>query len=389
MIRIRKGADRRVRAGHLWIFSNEIEDPPVGDLQPGSIHEVTDGAGEFVGMAYANPRSLIAARVLSRKRRDIDEEFFRSRFEAALERKTRLAASLDSDSYRLIFGEGDLVPGLVVDKYRDVLVIQALTAGIDAKIELIVSELVSLLQPAGVFLRNDVSARELEGLPKEKRLAHGSVPETVQVRLRGMEFLVDIVNGQKTGFYLDQEFNRALMDRHVREGAKVLDLFSYTGAWGIRAAKAGAGEVVAVDSSRGALNLAEANAELNGVAGVFSTVREPVLEFLKKSQDTWDLIVLDPPAFIKSRALVKEGIKGYIDINRRALLRLGSGGILVTCSCSHHLDEGSFEELIASASRQSGRELRILEKGGQGPDHPALLAMPETRYLKLMAVQVV
>ncbi len=389
MIRIRKGADRRVRGGHLWIFSNEIEDPPVGDLEPGSVHEVTDGAGEFVGMAYANPRSLIAARVLSRKRRAIDGEFFRSRIEAALERKARLVCNRDSDSYRLIFGEGDLVPGLIVDKYRDVLVIQALTAGIDARIELIVSELVSILEPAGVFLRNDVSARELEGLPREKRLAYGAVPEEVQVRLRGMEFVVDPVNGQKTGFYLDQEFNRALMELHVPEGAHVLDLFSYSGAWGVGAAKAGAGEVVAVDSSRGALKLAEDNAELNGVAGVFTAVRESVLDFLKKSQETWDLIVLDPPAFIKSRSLVKEGIKGYIDINRRALLRLGSGGILVTCSCSHHLDEGSFEEVIASASRQSGRELRILAKRGQGPDHPALLAMPETRYLKLMAVQVV
>ncbi len=389
MIQLRKGADRRVRGGHLWIFSNEIEKPIVAELEPGSIHEVVDAGGEFVGMAYANSRSLIAARILSRKRRAIDEEFFESRIQDAMQRKWRIISNRDSDSYRVVFGEADLLPGLVVDKYDSCLVIQALTAGIDSLLEPILTVLLAGLEPEGVYLRNDASARELEGLPKEKRVLWGNVSETVTARLDGLKFLVDIVNGQKTGFYLDQDFNRSRLRQYLFSGARVLDLFSYTGAWGIRAAHEGAGEVTAVDSSRGALNLAEANADMNGVSGVFHTVRDSVLDFLKKCSDIFDVVVLDPPAFIKSRAHIKEGTKGYIDLNRRALLRLDSGGILVTCSCSHHMDEATFEEVLIAAARQSGRDLRILEKGGQGPDHPVLLSMPESRYLKMLVAQVV
>ena len=220
-------------------------------------------------------------------------------------------------------------------------------------------------------------------------MAFGSVPETVVVNSRGSQLLVDIPDGQKTGFYLDQEANRSLMNQYVSPEATVLDLFCYTGAWGLHAIAAGAAEVTAVDSSRPALKLAVSNAELNGVEDRFHALKDNAIDFLKKAQRSWDVIVLDPPALIKSRSQIKEGLKGYIDLNRRALTKLRPDGMLVTCSCSHHMDRITFEDMLLTASRQSGRELRILDTRGQGPDHPVLLSMPETRYLKLIVAQIV
>ena len=338
-------------------------------------------------MVYANPSSLITARILSRKRVHIDEAFLQHRISAALERRQRLFP--DRDFYRLIFGEADLLPGLIVDRYGSVLAVQSLTAGMDALQENVLSVLVNSLHPTGIYLRNDSPVRGLEGLSQEKRLAYGSIPDTIIISSSGLEFLVDVANGQKTGFFLDQEANRPLVKQYVFPGAKVLDLFCYTGAWALHAAAAGAQEVVGVDSSRGAIHLAESNAVVNRMGDLFHAVRENVLEFLKKGRETWDVIILDPPAFIKSRSQIKEGQKGYIDINRRALTAMNSGGILVTCSCSHHLDAQAFEDTLMIAARQSGRELRILDIRGQGPDHPFLLSMPETRYLKVIVAQIV
>jgi 23S rRNA (cytosine1962-C5)-methyltransferase len=387
MITLKKNADRRIRKGHLWVFSNEIQTPPISELSPGSLHELKDFHGEFLGMVYANPASLIAARILSWRKRDIDADFFRERIAAALERRMRLFP--DRNVYRLVFGESDLLPGLVVDRYAEFLAVQSLTAGIDHFLDLVIETLCGLLSPTGIFLRNDSHFRELEGLASDKRVAFGDVPDTVTVVSGDLRFLVDIPNGQKTGFFLDQESNRSLMKRYVFPGSRVLDLFCYTGAWGLHAAAAGADHVTAVDVSRGALKMAEEIAALNGLSGLFHPVRDSAVEFLKKSHEAWDVIVLDPPAFIRSRSHISEGRKGYIDVNRRALGKLDSGGILVTCSCSHHLDSVGFEEILQAASRQSGRELRILEVRGQGPDHPILLSMPETRYLKVMVAQVV
>jgi len=385
MITLKKNSDRRVRRGHLWVFSNEVENPPVSELEPGSIHELHDSAGEFLGMVYVNPASLICARILSRKKVEIDSLFFQERIEAALELRKR--AFPDRDSYRVVFGEADLLPGLIVDRYAEYLAVQSLTAGIDRLTDEVLAALIEVMSPEGIYLRNDAAIRSLEGLTPEKRLAYGSVPDMVTIVSNGLKFLVDIPNGQKTGFFLDQESNRALVGQYVFPGASVLDLFCYTGAWGIHAAASGADRVVAVDNSPGALTLALSNAALNGLDHKLQPVREPVLEFLKKTRDSWDLIVLDPPAFIKSRSGFKQGQKGYIDINRRALSKLKPGGIIITCSCSHHLTEPDFEDVLLSASRQSGRDLRILDVRGQGPDHPVLLAMPETRYLKVLAAQ--
>ena len=279
------------------------------------------------------------------------------------------------------------MPGLVVDRYGSVLAVQCLTAGMDRLLDLVVEALVEELNPEGIYLRNDSPMRSLEGLPLEQKVLHGAVPETVTIDSWGLTFRVDIPNGQKTGYFLDQESNRPLMKQYVTPGSKVLDLFCYTAAWGIHAAAAGAAEVTAVDSSRGALAMAASNAELNGFQERVITVKDSAIDFLKKTHESWDVVVVDPPAFIKSRAAVKEGQKGYIDVNRRALNKLNRGGILVTCSCSHHLPLSLLEESLLSASRQSGKELRILDIRGQSPDHPALLSMPETRYLKVIVAQ--
>ncbi len=387
MIVLRKNADRRIAKGHMWIFSNEIADPAVSSLRPGDIHEVSTHKGEFVGMAYVNPASLITARILSRRRIEIDETFLRDRIHAAHERRRVLYPN--RDHYRIVFGESDLLPGLVVDKYRDVIVVQSLTAGIERMIGAIVQILVELFEPQCIFLRNDSQVRNLEGLPLEKRPAYGDVPENVTIQSGSLNFLVDIVGGQKTGHFLDQADNREAVHRYVSQGDVVGDLFSYSGAWGLHAAAAGAERVECVDSSQPALETAMENARLNGLEEKVFLANEPVLSFLKRTRESYDLIVLDPPAFVKNRHLVKEGVKGYIDVNRRALTKLKSGGILITCSCSHHLDWSGFEDVLGSAARQSGKDLRILETMGQGPDHPYLLAMPETRYLKVIVAQAV
>jgi 23S rRNA (cytosine1962-C5)-methyltransferase len=387
MITLKKNSDRRVRRGHLWVFSNEVKDPPVSELEPGSLHELFDASGEFLGIAYANPASLITARILSRRRVPIDESFLRSRIQSALELRKRLLP--EKDVYRWIFGESDLMPGLLVDRYGSFLVVQSLTAGMDRLVDPVVEILVETIHPEGIYLRNDSASRELEGVALEKKLLHGSVPQKVTMVSEGLKFLVDIQDGQKTGFFLDQEANRSLMKQYVFHGARVLDLFCYSGAFGIHAAAAGAEVVTAVDSSRGAIALAQDNAELNGFGNRVVATKESALDFLKKAQQTWDIIVLDPPAFIKSRSRISEGTKGYIDLNRRALGRLNIGGILITCSCSHHLNQMAFEELLAAASLQSGKQLRILDVRGQAPDHPVLLSMPETRYLKVIVAQVV
>ena len=302
MIALKKNADRRIRAGHLWVFSNEIAQPTVSQLEQGSVHEIYEAAGEFLGMGYANPASLITARILSRKKVQIDGKFLRERIKSALELRNRLFPN--RDHYRLVYGESDGLPGLIVDRYGPYLAVQSLTAGMDRLLDDVVEVLVEIMSPEGIFVRNDSPARSLEGVPLEKGLAYRLLPELVSIRSGDLTFQVYIQNGQKTGFFLDQESNRGLMSRYVYPGARVLDLFCYTGAWGIHALNAGAAEVTGVDSSRGALLLAQSNAALNNVSDRFIPVRDSAIEFLKKSRDTWDLIVLDPPAFIKSRSHV-------------------------------------------------------------------------------------
>ncbi len=383
-LRLKKKEERRVLRGHPWIFSNELQDLPA-DAVPGEAVEVRDHAGSFIGRGYFNPRSLIAVRLLTRRAEEIDGAFFTKRIAAARELRSRLGFG---ESHRAVFSEGDGLPGLIVDRYGDVLVVQSLTAGIEARLDLVAWALREVYAPAAIVLRNDVSARELEGLAREKRVLLGDVAGPVTIEESGIRYRVDVLEGQKTGFFFDQRENR-LAIRDLVRGRRTIDCFCYTGAWALTAARFGAVDVVGYDSSEKAVAAAAENAALNGLparfeaADVFEKLRE-----LGRQRERYGCVVLDPPAFVKSRARVREALKGYKEINLRALRLLEPGGILITCSCSHHIDEALFREMLIDAAHAAGRQARLLEMRSQARDHPMLLAAPETRYLKCAILMV-
>lgn len=387
MIKLKKNADKRIRKGHLWVFSNEVDTPNVSEIVKGSIDELCDSGGNFLGMVYLNPNSLITARIISREKTDIDASFIKQRIREANSRRSNMCR--ESNAYRMFYGESDLIPGLIIDRYDDVYVIQSSTAGVDALMDMVVEAIVELCSPVAVYIRNDLPVRDLESIPRHKRLGYGELPEHVYIDLNGLKFRVDVESGQKTGFFLDQEFNRMSLVKYLPEGARVLDLFCYSGAWAINAAARAKCEAVAVDSSINALDAARKNAALNGVEERVELVKHDCIDFLKKSEGFWDVVIADPPAFVKSKAKLAEGKRGYFDLNKRSLMKLRPGGLFVTCSCSHHLSLDDFLDLVLTASIQSSRRLRVLEVLGQGPDHPSLLAMPETAYLKALICQVI
>ena len=387
-LRLRPGHDRRVRSGHPWIFSNEIEELE-GEPRPGDAVTVLAHGGQFLGTAYFNPHSLIAARVLSRQNESIDtSEFFRKRLTTALDYRRRLYGN--ADTLRLVYGESDLLPGLVVDRYGEVLSVQFLTLGMERRRHLILQELVELLRPAAVVARNDVSVRDLEGLPQQVELLTGSLPPQTIVTEHDLRFRVDIMGGQKTGHFLDQKENHQALQGRV-EGRRVLDLFCYSGSWAVHAAHYGAAAVTGIDISPGALALAEENARLNLQETRCSFQRADVFDALREMGhrgERFDTVILDPPAFVKSKKKLKEAIRGYLTVNRRALELVEPNGTLFTCSCSYHLDRETFLDLLRQAGAQAGRTLRLLEMRGQAWDHPVLLSCPETDYLKCAVLQV-
>jgi 23S rRNA (cytosine1962-C5)-methyltransferase len=283
---------------------------------------------------------------------------------------------------RLVHGESDALPGLVVDRYGDVLSVQLLTKGMDMRRELLVAALRELLAPRAIVARNDSAARELEGLPRGVELLHGEAPEPVVVTINDLRFAVDVLEGQKTGLFLDQRENCRRL-HGLAQGTEVLDLFCYAGAWSLHAATYGANSVIGVDASAAAVRQAEANARLNGLEDRCRFVAADVFDFLRDHRGRrFGTVILDPPAFIKSRKHLAEGQKGYLTVNRRALEMVAPGGVLVTCSCSHHLDRPTFLTLIAQAAQQARRNVRLVEMRGQASDHPVLPACPETDYLK-------
>ncbi|TLM62990.1 MAG: class I SAM-dependent rRNA methyltransferase [Deltaproteobacteria bacterium] len=383
---LRRGHDRRVRGGHPWIFSNEIETVD-GPGEAGSAVEVVAADGQRLGTGYYNPRSLIAARLLTRRAESIDTPAF---FLTALQQAMayRRAACGDLDTLRLVHGEGDGLPGLVVDRYGDVLSVQLLTAGMDARREAITAALRELLAPRAIVARNDTAMRELEGLPRQVELLHGEAPGPVTAAINGIAFSVDVTGGQKTGLFLDQRENCRRLGGLVR-GGEVLDLFSYAGAWSLHAAAYGAAGVTGVDVSAAAVAQAAANARLNGLDPRCRFVAADVFDFLREHRGRrYHTVVLDSPAFIKSRKHLEEGKKGYLTVNRRALELVAPGGCLVTCSCSHHLDRATFLTLIAQAAQQARRSVKLVEMRGQAADHPVLPACPETDYLKCFILYV-
>ena len=383
-ILLKKKEDRRIKRGHPWVFSNEVQALPA-DVVPGELVEVRDFAGGFIGRGYANPRSLITVRILTRTREEIDAAFLERRISRARDLRTGLGFG---ESFRAVYSEGDGLPGLIVDKYADTLVVQSLTAGIDGMLEMVIAALREAYGPKAIVLRNDVAAREFEGLAQEKRVVLGDAERLVTIEESGIRYQVDVLEGQKTGFFFDQRENRLALKDLVR-GRRTLDCFCYVGAWALAAARYGASEVIGIDSSEKAVALARSNAELNSLSATFETgdVFERLRE-LERRKERFGCIILDPPAFVKSRAKVREALKGYKELNLRAMRILEPSGILVTCSCSHHIDQELFREMLIDAAWSAGRQARVLEMRSQSRDHPALLAARETQYLKCAILMV-
>ncbi len=380
----------RLLSGHLWVFSNEIESPLKG-YRPGSIVEIRDRKENFLGIGYINPHSLIALRVLTRRKEDINSRFLEKRIKDALSYREKVftvtSQLKDLDSLRLIYSESDLLPGLIVDKYSDWLVIQSLTAGMDNLLDKVVDILDSLLKPSTIFLKNDSPMRLLEGLQLKCEFLKGKEEPLPVIREGEILLKVDPIRGQKTGAFLDQRENRLSLSRLIK-GGRGLDLFCYSGAWGLQLAKNGA-HVVMIDSSETALSLARENAMMNSLLERVSFLKADVFDFLSENRkEEYDFIILDPPAFVKSRSKIKEAIKGYRFINSACMKLLKRGGILATSSCSHHISREEFLEILRQSARDTGRHVRIVEIRGQARDHPVLLQVPETEYLKCVILEV-
>lgn len=389
-LQLRRNEDRRIRQGHHWVYSNEVDNAatPLKAFQPGDQALLVSAAGKPLGVVYVNPHSLICARVIDRHRAEpIGREVIFSRLRTALALRERL---FDAPFYRLAYGDSDGLPGLVVDRYGSTLVVQIGTAGMEALLEDIVAALVAVCDPRGILLRNDASVRELEQLPLYTRVAWGEVPDQIELRENGVAFRVTPRSGQKTGWFYDHRLARRRL-AELAVGRSVLDVFSYVGAWGVQAAVAGAVAVSCVDSSEAALALAAQNAAVNGVGERVSCRLGNAFEQLQQlaSEDRrFDIVVLDPPAFIKRRRDQKSGEQAYHRLNRIAMQLLEDDALLVSASCSLHLSEQGLLDVVRSAAQQAGRRLQVIEVHGQGPDHPIHPAITETRYLKTLFCRV-
>jgi 23S rRNA (cytosine1962-C5)-methyltransferase len=388
VVKLTRRRYHRVLLGHPWVYRTEVEDIQ-GDFNPGDVVEVVDYRGRFVGRGYINPASQIIVRLLTREKGEkIDREFFRRRLMSAIDYRRRVVRH--SNACRLVFAEADFLPALIVDRFGDYLSLQTLALGIDLYKETIVELLDELLNPAGIYERNDVSVRELEGLPLRTGFLKGPFNPVVEIEENGLRFLVDLAGGQKTGYFLDQRENRLALEGLARD-ARVLDCFCHTGTFSVYAARFGAREVLGIDVAGDALEMARENAARNGFDRV-CTFREgnafDELRDLDRAGERFELIILDPPAFTKSREALEGAIRGYKEINLRAMKLLPAGGFLVTCSCSYHMTESLFMEVLLDAARDVKRQLRLVEMRRQARDHPMLLASPETYYLKCFVLQV-
>jgi 23S rRNA (cytosine1962-C5)-methyltransferase len=381
VLRLKRNEDRRLHAGHLWIFSNEVDtaQSPLTKFKAGELVRVLAHNDRALGLAYVNPKSLIAARLLETWKIP-DAAWLAGRIRAALALRERLYSK---PYYRLVYGESDGLPGLVIDRYGSACVVQIGTAGMELLKTAIQQALIQVLRCEAVLFKNDGSAREMEGLPSYSEVGAGSFDQPAVVIEDGLEFQAPLSDGQKTGWFFDQAANRRALTKYVRKGARVLDVFSYVGAWGVRAAHAGAREVICVDSSASALELAEANAERNGckIAARKGDAFD-VLEALAKEGARFDVVVIDPPAFAKRKKDQPKALAAYKRLNQLAIEVLANDGILVSCSCSFHVSAEELQDAIAKAARGADKHLQILEMGGQGPDHPVHPAIRETRYLK-------
>lgn len=381
-----RGKEQRVFSGHPWVFRSDIARVQ-GETVNGGVVRVVSDKGQFLAMAVYNPLSQIALRILSRKEESIDRAFIFGRVQRALAYRRSFA---DLRSCRLIFAESDGLPAVIADAFADVVVLQILCLGMEAFKQDIVDALIEALHPAGIFERNDVPVRTLEGLPMQTGLLFGAVPDRVVMEENGVRFWVDVKEGQKTGFFLDQKENRAAI-KPFAQNARVLDCFTHTGSFALHAAHYGAAEVTGVDISDYACGFATENARLNGFEDRVHFECANAFDYLRAAQDRhdrYDMVVLDPPAFTKTRSAIAGALRGYKEINLRGMKLVRDGGYLVTCSCSQHVLPPMFQEMLLDAQKDARVQLRQIEFRTQGRDHPILPASPETQYLKCGIYQV-
>jgi 23S rRNA (cytosine1962-C5)-methyltransferase len=382
-LHLKKGEDRRLRVGHLWVFSNEVDvkRSPLDAFQPGDPAWIVDASDKPLGIGYVNPATLIAARLVDRTGHALDRSLFGHRLNVALSLREKLNPE---PFYRLVFGESDGLPGLVLDRFDDVIVGQIGTAGMERLRGEVTEAIAKVINPRALIWKNDGSVRKLEALPEYADIGLGEHSGPVRVREGGLDFEVDAIGGQKTGWFYDQHANRDRLAPYVR-GLRVLDLFSYVGAWGLRAAKFGASETTCVDASRAAVDAVRRNAALNGLEDKVTAIEADAFDFLKAARQErrrWDVVILDPPAFVKRKKDFKEGALAYRRINEMAMQVLERDGLLVTCSCSHHMGRAALLDAVQAGARHLDRQVQVLEQLQQGPDHPVHAAIPETDYLK-------
>jgi 23S rRNA (cytosine1962-C5)-methyltransferase len=389
-LKLKKNEDRRVRAGHLWIFSNEVDTraTPLNGFQPGEIVTIMSNSGRPLGSAYVNPHSLICARIFSHHTHQaLDAGFFAARIKQALCLREQC---FEQPYYRLVYSESDLLPGLIVDRFDDTVVIQISTLGMDLHQATIIQALDDLLQPATIILNNQTRARELEGLELFTKVLKGEPPELLQIIENHTRFEVPAVGGQKTGWFYDHRMNRLAMQKWVKD-KRVLDVFSYVGGWGIQAAVAGAQSVNCIEASEPACTMLESNARLNQVLEQIQVTTADAfdaLTSLKQNNEKYDVIILDPPAFIKRKKDLKQGTIAYQRLNKLAMQLLTDSGILISASCSFHLSREQHLKVMRDCAQQTGHQLQIIEEGGLGPDHPVHPAIIETAYLSCFTARL-
>lgn len=384
-IYLKKNEEKRIVAGHSWVYANEV-DKIEGKDKNGSLAEVYAFDGRFIGKGYINHASKILVRIFLRGDGDDDKNFYLSAIARANNHRVKLGYE---NCYRMVFAEADDLPALIIDKYGDILVMQCLSLGIDLRKKLICECLVELFSPKGIYERSDVAVRKKEGLAEVKGVLYGEVPDYCPIVENGIKMLVDVKNGQKTGYFLDQKENRYAVRKYCKGAGEVLDCFCNSGGFSLNAATV-AKKVIACDISTLALKNVTDNAEANGFKNI-ETLQGDVFEVLrnfKKQKRFFDTVILDPPAFCKTADEVKDAYRGYKDINLTAMKLVADGGYLITCSCSHYMTSQLFEKMLVEAARESGRRVRCVEVKTQAPDHPSLLCASETQYLKFFVLQI-
>ena len=389
-LKLKKNEERRIRAGHLWIFSNEVDtkSTPLNSFEPGEVITVTSNTDKPLAIAYINPHSLICARIFSHSHKQaLDTSLITTRIKQALDLRE---SCFSEPYYRLIYSEGDLLPGVIVDRYNDTLVLQISTLGMEAHQNEIVQALDEIIQPETIILNNETSTRKLEGLETYTKVIKGNTPDTLQVMENNAQFQVPAIGGQKTGWFYDHRLNRRSMQTWVKD-KQVLDVFSYAGGWGIEAAMAGANQVHCIEASETACNLIKTNAKLNHVdekVTISTADAFDALSVLKQDRKKFDVIILDPPAFIKRKKDLKQGTIAYQRLNKLAMQLLAENGILISASCSFHLSRDQHLKILRTSAQQTGHQLQVVEQGGLGPDHPIHPAIPETAYLSCFTVRL-